>query len=157
MCVVELGVFEGVTTLTMRESISHHGKVWGIDPFRVGRLGISYGYSIATSEVNKSTNGIVEFVKMTSNDAVKHWGQQIDLVFIDADHSYHAVKQDWCLWSPHIRSGGFAAFHDSRTIEGRSLTTKDGPVMLVREIIENQAKEYELVDEVESITVFQKK
>jgi predicted O-methyltransferase YrrM len=48
-----------------------------------------------------------------SHEASKHWNAGgIDLLFIDADHSYEAVKRDIEGWVPHVRVGGFVAFHD---------------------------------------------
>jgi cephalosporin hydroxylase len=48
--------------------------------------------------------------KMFSNYVQKHFSSQFDLVFIDGDHDYHAVKSDFKLalqWSPKI-----IVFHD---------------------------------------------
>ena len=39
-------------------------------------------------------------------------GSQLDLLFIDADHSYEAVKQDFDMYSELVRPGGMVAFHD---------------------------------------------
>jgi predicted O-methyltransferase YrrM len=39
-------------------------------------------------------------------------GRQIDLLFIDGDHSYEGVKKDWEMYSPLVRSGGLIVFHD---------------------------------------------
>lgn len=39
-------------------------------------------------------------------------GEQVDLLFIDADHSYEGVKRDYELYSPLVRTGGVIAFHD---------------------------------------------
>lgn len=36
----------------------------------------------------------------------------LDFVFIDADHSYEAVKQDIEAWYPKVRSGGIVSGHD---------------------------------------------
>jgi predicted O-methyltransferase YrrM len=36
----------------------------------------------------------------------------LDFVFIDADHSYEAVKQDITDWRPKVRSGGWLGGHD---------------------------------------------
>ena len=36
----------------------------------------------------------------------------IDLLFIDGDHTYEGVKQDWEMYSPLVRSGGLIVFHD---------------------------------------------
>jgi len=39
-------------------------------------------------------------------------GRQIDLLFIDGDHSYAGVRADFEMYSPLVRSGGMIAFHD---------------------------------------------
>lgn len=36
----------------------------------------------------------------------------MDMVFIDADHSYKAVKQDIATWLPKVKSGGYLGGHD---------------------------------------------
>lgn len=38
--------------------------------------------------------------------------RKIDLLFIDACHTYEAVKADFELYSPLVRDGGWIAFHD---------------------------------------------
>lgn len=44
--------------------------------------------------------------------------RQYDLVFIDADHSYEAVKADIAAWTPKVRKGGVLAGHDYGVFEG---------------------------------------
>lgn len=39
-------------------------------------------------------------------------GRQVDFLFIDGDHSYEGVRQDYQLYSPLVRPGGLLAFHD---------------------------------------------
>jgi predicted O-methyltransferase YrrM len=36
----------------------------------------------------------------------------LDFVFIDADHSYEAVKDDIACWAPKVRAGGWVGGHD---------------------------------------------
>lgn len=36
----------------------------------------------------------------------------VDMVFIDADHSYEGVKRDFEAWFDKIKKGGYFAFHD---------------------------------------------
>jgi predicted O-methyltransferase YrrM len=39
-------------------------------------------------------------------------GTEIDFLFIDGDHTYEGVKQDWEMYSPLVRQGGLIVFHD---------------------------------------------
>lgn len=38
--------------------------------------------------------------------------QKLDLLFIDGDHTYEGVHQDFTMYSPFVRAGGFIVFHD---------------------------------------------
>lgn len=42
----------------------------------------------------------------------KVWPIPLDLVFLDGDHRYEAVKRDIELWTPHVRRGGILCGHD---------------------------------------------
>lgn len=46
--------------------------------------------------------------------AVRNWlgGRQIDLLFIDGDHTYDGVARDFEMYAPLVRSGGVIGFHD---------------------------------------------
>ena len=39
-------------------------------------------------------------------------GRRLDFLFIDADHSYEGVKQDFEMYSPFVAPGGMVAFED---------------------------------------------
>ncbi len=48
---------------------------------------------------------------------------KLDFLFIDGDHRYEGVKEDFKMYSPLVRSGGIVAFHD---------IAQEGPSMQVR-------------------------
>ena len=83
---VEVGVFQGVTTCALRKAMDPKGTLYGIDPFYRNRLGICYHQIIA----------------------------ERDFVFIDGDHSWEGIETDWLGFSPLICKGGIIALHDSR-------------------------------------------
>jgi predicted O-methyltransferase YrrM len=54
-----------------------------------------------------------------SYDVVANWNILVDMIFIDGDHRYEAVRKDFDDWFPHVRSGGFVLLHDSRRLPGQ--------------------------------------
>ncbi len=58
-------------------------------------------------------DGLYKEHRMTTNEAVPLFEDaSLDGVFIDADHSYEAVKLDIQNWMPKVRKGGILAGHD---------------------------------------------
>ena len=70
----------------------------------------------------------VALVNLPSVDAAQCWKEPIGLLFIDGNHFYEGVKDDFESWDPFVRVGGIVAFDDARKEEC-------GPYRLVREIL----------------------
>jgi predicted O-methyltransferase YrrM len=49
---------------------------------------------------------------MSSKEASALIPNELDLVYIDADHSYESCKEDILLWSPKVKIGGIICGHD---------------------------------------------
>merc|ERR1712046_91775 len=57
--------------------------------------------------------GHFTFMKQPSVEAAKLIQKDLlDLVYIDGDHSYEAVREDIKAWLPKIRRGGIISGHD---------------------------------------------
>lgn len=54
-----------------------------------------------------------KFINKPSEEAAKAWKDPVDMIFIDADHSYEGVKLDLDSWYPFVKSGGYLYFHDA--------------------------------------------
>jgi predicted O-methyltransferase YrrM len=51
--------------------------------------------------------------RQTLDELARELGRvSIDFLFIDGDHTYEGVKQDYEMYSPLVRTGGIVAFHD---------------------------------------------
>lgn len=110
--IVEIGTFEGKTAVALARATS--GSVYAIDPFLTGRIGISYSRIIAHVARRRSGARNLVFIRDWSTNAAGSFDLPIDLLFIDADHSYEGVKRDWADWVPKVRDGGVVALHDVR-------------------------------------------
>ena len=133
--IAEIGVFEGATSRRMIERMPAKGTMLAVDPFFAGRLGIAYGYWITRAQIRRALRPDVRvtIARNFSHDLAPTCDGSFDLIFIDADHRYEAVKRDWKDWSAKVRIGGRIALHDSQPMAGRCPETC-GPVQLVREL-----------------------
>lgn len=52
-------------------------------------------------------------IRGDSGELGLYWKEgDIDLLFIDGDHTYEGVKRDIRAWTPHVAVGGLVIFHD---------------------------------------------
>jgi len=113
---VEVGCFEGGSTVYMAELIKRSGKnikFYAVDLFEKykptnGQVSPSY------KKFKKNTSQFAKYItvlKMDSLDASKLFADKsLDFVFLDADHTYKSVKRDIKCWLPKVK-GTFAG-HD---------------------------------------------
>lgn len=113
--VVEIGCYEGRTTAELAKVT--RGRVYSVDPFFRGRLGICYGELIAKIHCRKQDVKNVKFIRGFSHEVAPKFRDAIDFLFVDADHTYEAIKQDWQDWFPKVKPGGIIALHDCRVAE----------------------------------------
>lgn len=78
--------------------------------------------------------------------------RQLDLLFIDGDHTYDGAKADFDCYSPFVRAGGLIAFHDIvpdyKTRFGRETGRWAGDVpRLWQEIRPRYARTWEIVED----------
>ena len=69
----------------------------------------------------------VTYINKPSAEAAADWEGTIDMMFIDADHSYEGVKLDVDSWTKFVKPGGYLYFHDADE-------TSPGVVQLVKEM-----------------------
>lgn len=83
----------------------------------------------------------------SSTDIANSWkSKTIGLLFIDGNHDYKSVKNDFESWLPHLSQGGLIAFHDSAQL---------GPNKLLTEIIQNNSRSIHMIGLRDSLSVFQ--
>lgn len=69
-------------------------------------------YLFTKKRLSKLGN-IVNFIREDSKDALKYIDDEsVDIIFIDAEHSYNGVKNDIKNWIKKVKKGGIISGHD---------------------------------------------
>jgi len=163
-CIVEVGVYEGVTSEIFCRVMDPEGRLYLVDPFYPGGrlekfLNVSFTQWIAVRTV-RSWRPRLQFVRRPSNVAAAELPLRgkAELIFIDARHDYESVLEDFQSWSPMLAEGAAIAFHDSHVCAARpELQPGDGPVRLMTEIAAGQHGPWTVVDSADSLTVVRRK
>jgi MMP 1-O-methyltransferase len=162
-CVVEVGVYQGATSARLAAAMAPGGCLWLVDPYRHETrwerlLGFSADRHIARRTVRPWADR-VRFVRRTGATAARELAFEPppELIFVDADHSYAAVREDFLAWTPHLAAGGVVALHDSRPCPARpDLDATTGPVRLAAEILDGAHGDWTLAAEADSIAAFRR-
>lgn len=147
--IVEIGCFEGKTSAALAQNTS--GFVYAIDIFPTGMFGISYSEWIAKIHCKRKGIKNITFIKDLSHKVAQDFREQIDFLFIDGDHRYEAVKQDWLDWFHKVRNGGIIALHDCKQTANHPYYL--GSMQLYEQDISTM-KEVEEIDSVDSLVIF---
>lgn len=118
-CVLEIGTSHGGTFFVWTRVAADDATLvsvdlppWELDdpaePLKVARL---RGFARARQRIH--------LIRATSHDPSTRdrvvaalGGRPVDVLFIDGDHSYEGVCDDFERYAPLVRSGGLVAFHD---------------------------------------------
>lgn len=155
--IAEIGVFEGVTARQLREEMDADATYFAIDPYSVGKLGISFQRVIAKKTVDQSANGLVVWIRETGANAAKVdliTCAPTDFLFIDGDHSLKGLKGDWEAWSGLLSIDGIVCLHDSCSSADRDLSGWESK-RFTDEVILKDTR-FNLVRQVDTLTVLER-
>jgi predicted O-methyltransferase YrrM len=145
---VEIGRFNGASTLLLSLAVGSEGKLTSIDI--APRADIALSRRLHEFGLHRRVNLIAADANTVMVDA------PLDFVFIDGDHTYEGAARDHRRWTPLLKPGGVAFYHDMA--QARPMATQVGDLKRLRqEIIDREAGALELVEEAGSICVFQRR
>lgn len=108
---VEIGCYAGGSTCLVLQR--KNTNVFAID------LADPIPQSVVMNNVNKFNihSNNFAYIKGSSHDIntvnrLKEFVKEIDVLFIDGDHSAAGVKTDFNIYSPMVKSGGYIVFDD---------------------------------------------
>lgn len=115
--IVELGTRSGVSTAAFLAGVEQRGgHVWSVD-IDPACAGLYQGHVQWTFAHASSTE------HATADTIGRHIGElsaspQIDVLFIDTDHTYDQAAAELALWGPRVAPGGTILMHDPETFPG---------------------------------------
>jgi predicted O-methyltransferase YrrM len=112
--IVEIGSYLGASSCFLAEGgRGRVSKVYCVDTWLNDAM--SEGSRDTYTEFLTNTKPYSEIIiplRGNSVDIGRSFHQTVDLVFLDADHSYEAVSNDLRTWIPKLRPNGWLLLHD---------------------------------------------
>lgn len=124
--IVEIGAYRGRSTIALAfgSSLGEVNRVYAVDPHVPfqgvlgGRFGPEDQEALYQNLVKSGMGKIVAVVSLSSKAVASCWSERnIGLLWIDGNHTYEAVCEDYESWEPLIAEDGIVAFHDT-TVPG---------------------------------------
>ena len=140
--IFEIGCFGGLSTYFLGKGAEiSDSQVYSVDPFAsemATQVSLDDGEEAIylQADFNKPSledvQAVMDFHDLTDRvtliEGFSHsidWEDKpIDLLWIDGNHAYDAVVQDFEKYGPLVNKGGFVAFHDSVAPYGKKVTIK---------------------------------
>lgn len=148
--IVEVGSYCGKSTVAIADMLKQgcSGTLYAVDSHvdNIEVYGVDSYKELQIQLQSFNVRQYVEVLKQTSADAAAEWQlHNIKMLFIDADHSYESVKQDFTLWEKFVIVHGLVIFHDSY---------EAGPQKVIEEAMET--KKFHKLMLADSLTVLRK-
>lgn len=130
--IVEVGSWAGASARTMAEAsdseariycVDHwHGNVESYDPVCKLAQHLTPLQAFRAFCRNMDQHLFRKVIPLVGTS--RHWADlwpehiQVDMVYLDGDHRYQAVKADILAWQEHLKPGGILAGHDYGIFDG---------------------------------------
>lgn len=126
---LEIGSWKGRSSIIIASILTGDRRLWMVDHFRGGpettkpkvplfvtkykRKKESWAFPELLENIVKwNVQNKVVILPLSSEEAAKVVDEKFSLIFIDGDHRYEGVSNDYKLWLSHLEGNGVMVFHD---------------------------------------------
>ncbi len=125
--IVEIGSYIGASSCFLAEGAAERfAYIYCVDTWQNDAMPEAKRDTF--DEFNKNITHYKEYITPMKGESVKvasSFSKEIDLLFIDADHSYEGCKEDIKAWLPKMKHNGTIIFHDYGWAEGIQRAVQD--------------------------------
>lgn len=130
----DIGTFKGRSAILVAAGLrnrGYSGRVITVDTFDSYGMAKDKGQDTFEEAIKNIKDrdflDMIEVYRGLSREASKNYSDfRFKFIFLDADHSYEGVKNDFEVWSPLLQEKGFIGFHDSGTVGVRKFLLELG-------------------------------
>jgi len=107
--VIEIGIYKGGTLRLWQIISAPNAILVGVDSHDFTSGIFSHDKQVSLVIGRSDSPGVIAKVK-------RIMGDDVDLLFIDGEHTYEVVKSDYNNYGSLVRPGGLIMFHDTQSI-----------------------------------------
>lgn len=139
--IIEIGRYKGGSTLTIAAAMNGQGQFWSIDlgekEARLHQRGVTRSFDDEIRDIC-GRFGLPVTLLVGDSRTIEVETGEVDLVFIDGDHTYDGVRNDFERFGRRARIGGAVLFDDACD-EVMFRTHSESVGKLLREIVAEQS------------------
>lgn len=149
---VEIGSYQGVSAAVIAKSLASDGILYCVDPWPAEGGRQNPCFDIFRRHIcREGVESRIKIIREFSTNVEHELPEGIDFAFIDGDHSWVGIENDWTLISTRIVPGGIICLHDTAVPARESWRVFDSTHFFDQRIASDAA--FELIDTVYSMRV----
>lgn len=150
--IVELGCEFGMSTGAFCHLAPRSVEITSVDLFP--------GNMLQVHRDNMKEAGYEGRSKRIAGDSVTvgaTWDKPIDLLFVDADHTFEGVLADIRAWTPHVKVGGVVIFHDTACMTNKNPHYLHFEVLrAIQTWLQEDGIHWQALDTVDTMSIFKR-
>ncbi len=154
---LEIGTYMGVSANIIAKAMAKSGTLRCVDPFLDRKGSKDPGLAIAERDLHR--NGVAHKVIILKGFSTDPLIQdlipfELDFIFIDGDHSYKGLGNDWKIVGEKLRIHGIVCLHDT-IIPAEEPYRDFGSVKYFEDVVKRDIR-FELIEQCYSMTVLKR-
>ena len=153
---LEIGSYQGVSAAVIARNLASDGRLVCVDPWPTNGKRDNPEFKIFARHLERTkTKHKIHVIRDFSTNALEQLPPKVDFAFIDGDHSWSGIAEDWAIVSSRAVDGTFVCLHDTAVPQAEPFRIFES-CRFYNEVIKSNSG-FELVETVYSMRVLRKR